>query len=153
MEEVVLERIEKDASDEQWNEYQSAKRDGGQGISPRQRTYIVALAREAGLSVDASQVRTREEASHLIERLKALNGTANGKSFDPELRDKRVAFGMATKLVFKKYMDRHKEVRRSKKFWHEVVEFYTEYQKQQESAVRSPSPSQGSANGEAPQNS
>lgn len=153
MQEVVLERIEKDAVEKQWEEYHDAKRESGQAISPRQRAYIVALAREAGLSVDASQVKSREEASHLIERLKAMNGSTNGKSFDPELRDKRVAFGMATKLVFKKYMDRHKEVRRSKKFWHEVEEFYREYQKQQESVVRSPSSSQGSANGEAPQDS
>lgn len=144
MEEVVLEGIEKEAIDEQWNRYHDAKRESAQAISPRQRAYIVALAREVGLSVDASQVKSREEASRLIERLKVLNGTANGKSFDPELRDRRVAFGMATKLVFKKYMDRHKEVRKSKKFWQEVAELYREYQKQQESAVRSPSAPQTS---------
>lgn len=140
MEEVILEKIEKNEADEKWNKHNEAeaKENGEVQPSKRQKAYIEALARSVGLKVDVSKMGNREEASRLIENLKLMNRRTNGNGFDSALRDKRVAFGMATKLVFKKYMDRHKEVRKSKKFWQEVEELYREYQSHQESVVHSP---------------
>ena len=56
-----------------------------------------------------------------------MNGFNNGN----EIEDKKVAFGMATKLVFKKYLDRHKDYRKLKVLWKEVEEFYRRYQERQ----------------------
>lgn len=104
----------------------------------RQLEYIGILSRSVGLKFDVSKIQTGQQASQLIERLKQLDGQMNGKSrsVENELRDKRVVFGMATKLVFKKYMDSHRDYRKSKSFWREVESFFQEYQLRQESAVR-----------------
>lgn len=136
MQEAVLERIEKDRMDEQWQKQQEADaEENGSSASEKQKAYIVTLARTVGLRMDISKVQSREEASRLIENLKLMSKRQNGNGFSTDLRDKRVAFGMATKLLFKKYIDRHKEVRRSKKFWQEVAEFYRDYNEHQERAI------------------
>lgn len=136
MQEAVLEKVEKEKADEQWNKFHEAEAsENGSSASERQKAYIVTLARTVGLRMDISKVQSRDEASRLIENLKLLSRRMNGNGFSTDLRDKRVAFGMATKLVFRKYMDRHKEVRRSKKFWQEVQQFYRDYQQNQEIAI------------------
>ena len=114
--------------------------DNESGPSDRQKTYILTLAKTAGLRVDVSTIRDRHSASRFIETLRLLSKRMHGSGTDYGLRDRRIAFGMATKLIFHKYLDRHKEFRRSEKFWHEVAEFYGEYQKRQEQILGPPAP-------------
>jgi hypothetical protein len=64
-----------------------------------------------------------------------LSKQMNGSNVN-ELRDKRIAFGMAAKLVFKKYLDTHRDYRKVKRFWDEVDSFYKAYQLRQEQAVQ-----------------
>ena len=107
--------------------------------SQRQLEYITLLADEMGSQVDLAAVQTGQEASQLIENLKAkkngVNGFRNGNGV--ELRDKRVAFGMATKLVFKRYSDQQKDPKKWKRFWKDVEAFYRAYQEQEEKAMHS----------------
>lgn len=65
--------------------------------------------------------------------IKLLNGNMNGHSI--ELRDKRVAFGLSTKLVFEKYVALHKTPIEWNKFWDDVDRFYTQYLNRQEVAA------------------
>lgn len=135
MEEAVLERIQKDKEDRQWDKYHAnvGQKNGKDKPSEKQRAYIAALGRTAGLNVDVSKIEDSEQASRLIERLKLLASRMNGNGFD--LRDKRVAFGLATKLVFRRYCEQQKDPTKWKRFWKDVNLFYTAYQKHQELAV------------------
>lgn len=64
-----------------------------------------------------------------------MNGGEGKRGFEQELRDKRVAFGVATKLLFRRYADKGKNPIRAKQFWSDVRAFYTAYQQEQELAV------------------
>jgi len=103
--------------------------------SARQKAYIQALARTAGLKMDVSTIGDKAKAARIIDSLKLLSGRMNGNSSD--VRDKRVAFGMATKLVFASYAGRERDISKwnPKKFWDEVRSFYADYLQQQELAV------------------
>jgi hypothetical protein len=106
--------------------------------SDRQKTYILTLAKTVGMKVDIATIRDKASASRFIETLKVLSTRMHGHAgprYDGDVRDKRIAFGMAAKLIFRKYLDRHKEFRRSEKFWNEVDEFYREYQRRQNTAL------------------
>lgn len=136
------EAVEKQRADEQWNKYhRTMENKEGKNIrkpSKKQIAYIVSLARSVGLRIDIAKIDSNVKASSLIERLKLLSRQMNGNSAMYELRDKKVTFGMATKLVFKKYLDRHRDYRKSKSFWKEVEEFYRQYQEKQAIAIRLP---------------
>jgi hypothetical protein len=134
MDEAVLEATRKQREDEQWARYHQPGPHGTDtkaSPSDRQKTYILTLAKTVGLKVDVSTIRDRDSASRFIERLRLLSRQMHGSAPDYEARDRRIAFGMATKLIFAKYLDRHKEFRRSEKFWNEVEELYREYHKRQ----------------------
>lgn len=118
--------------DEQWVPLGDIESEDSRPASAKQLSYIEALAREAGVKVNLEPIETSAQASKVITRLKQLSGQKPGV----DLRDSRVAFGMATKLVFKKYADSHRDYRKAKSFWREVREFYLAYQREQESAVR-----------------
>lgn len=142
--EAVMERIQKDEVDKQWNQYHETQGNGkNQSVKPsqKQKTYIFALARTVGMRIDVSNL-DKKKASELIDRLKTLsqkkNGNGNGYENNFQERDKRIGFGMATKLIFQKYLELHLKNRGSKEFWEEVEEFYKEYQKHQEGTVSSP---------------
>lgn len=125
MEQIVLEKTRK-----------SKFGNGNIEPSDRQKSYIVDLARDVGMKIDITKIDNRQKASKLIDNLEGLKRKGNVKQNGvSEVRDKRIAYGMATKLVFKKYTDRHKEIRKSKKFWQEVNDFYNEYLKQQGEAI------------------
>ena len=76
-----------------------------------------------GLKVDVSKIETKEQASRLIDRLKLLNHRMNGTTVHDDSRDRRVAFGMATKLFFTRYSDQQKW----KQFWKDGHTFYRQY--------------------------
>lgn len=128
--------VEKQRADAQWNRYhkgvEGKETPTTKKPSEKQIAYIVSLARSVGLRIDIAKIDSNLKASSLIERLKMLSRQMNGYSAMNELRDKKVAFGMATKLVFKKYLDRHRDYRKSKSFWKEVEEFYRQYQEKQD---------------------
>lgn len=138
MEEAVLENVHTDEADEQWNKYHETN---GKGIaakpkpSEKQKTYIVSLAKTVGLKVDVSTIRDKESASRFIERLKQLSSQMNGNGHAHELRDKRIAFGMATKLMFRRYSEQQKDPTKWKRFWKDVHAFYKAYQEEQELAT------------------
>lgn len=118
-------------------EGRSEQTNGGIADEPsaRQKAYIQALARAAGLKIDMSTIQDRQKATRIIDSLKLLNARANGNVSD--VRDKRVAFGMATKLVFASYAGRERDLSKwsPKKFWDEVQSFYADYLQHQELAV------------------
>lgn len=103
--------------------------------SARQKAYIQALAKAAGLTVDVSTIGDRQKATRIIDSLKLLNRQTHGDGFD--VRDRRIAFGMATKLVFVTHASREKDISKwsRSKFWDEVHNFYADYMRQQELAV------------------
>lgn len=138
MQEAVLDRIQKEKTEDEWKKFHNEEANGKAGNAeptPQQKGYIAALARAAGLSVDVSKVRDRQSASTLIERLRLLARRSNGNGFDAEQRDRRIAFGMATKLVFRRYLDQQKDPAKWKQFWKDVHAFYKSYQTEQEAAV------------------
>jgi len=134
MEEVVLEKVEKEKVDRLEARYHEAG-NSMKAPSEKQKAYMITLARTVGLRFNVSKIRDKAKASQLIERLKALNRQMNGKSLEAELRDKRVAFGMATKLVFRRYQEQQKEPMKWKRFWADVEAFYRTYTEEQEKAV------------------
>ena len=140
MNEVVTEQVQKEQTDKQWDRYYSQKGDGNaqaQKPSEKQKTYIVQLGKRVGLKIDLTRVDSRGAASRMIDHLRQLHGRmkGNGQQHSNELRDKRVAFGMATKLVYRKWVDLHHPPGKSKRFWKEVTELFEEYEKQQEAAL------------------
>lgn len=128
------EAIEKQRADEQWNQYNATK-ENIKKPSPKQIAYIISLAKTVGLRINIEKIDNTVKASSLIEKLKTLSRQINN-GFDNGARDKKVAFGMATKLVFKKYLDMHKDYRKAKSFWKEVDELYKQYQAKQEIAIK-----------------
>jgi len=134
MNEAVTERIEKEKIDSQWNDYHEAE-NGKEKLEPtgQQKSYLNFLAKAAGIKIDVSKIKDRNQASRLIDNLKKLRGSRNGNGLN-ELRDRRVAFGMATKLVYRKFVDLH-HTPGGKRFWKEVRVLFNEYEKQQEAAV------------------
>jgi translation elongation factor EF-1beta len=136
---MYQELAEKEREDTQWNRYREAaevkRNEKPKRPSGRQIAYIANLPKTVGVRIDISEIDSGIKASSLIEKLKMLSKQMNGSNVN-ELRDKRIAFGMAAKLVFKKYLDTHRDYRKVKRFWDEVDSFYKAYQLRQEQAVQ-----------------
>jgi len=139
MQEAVTERIEKEEADKQWQDYEESNAKTGKLEKPseKQKSYIISLGRRVGLKINIERVQDREAASRLIEQLRTLRGRVNGNGYQQSnvLRDRQIAFGMATKLVYRKWIDLHHNPRKSKRFWDEVTELFGEYEKHQETAL------------------
>ena len=93
----------------------------------KQLAAIRRLASVTKSSVNLSKIASKREASKLIERLIAKrNGGAERHSW--EVKDRKCAYGLATKLVFKRYLQIGRDYMGAKeRFWKEVDELYTEY--------------------------
>lgn len=120
------------------SERRSEQKVNGEAVeepSARQKAYIQALARAAGLNMDIATIQDKQKATRIIDSLKLLNARTNGNVSD--VRDRRIAFGMATKLVFVSYARREMDMSKwsPKQFWDEVRNFYADYMRQQELAV------------------
>ena len=118
--------------EDQWVPREDAESEDSKPASAKQLNYIEVLAREAGVKVNLDKIETSDQASKVITRLKQLSGKPEG---GVDLRERRIAFGMATKLVFRKYMESHRDYRKVKSFWKEVEAFFRDYEKAQETAV------------------
>ena len=71
----------------------------------------------------------------MIEELiaKRNGGTASNGS---DLKDRKCGYGLATKLIFGKYLEAGKNHMGSEQFWKEVDEFYSQYMEHQGRAIR-----------------
>ena len=134
MNETIKMEVEKQEVEEQWNKYREGQGKDERKPTEKQIAYIVALGRAVGIKIHTDKIASNSQASAMIERLKYLNLSMNGNN-GSDLRDKRVAFGMSTKLIFRRYADKEKDFRKSKKFWQDVRAFYQEYQDHQEKAT------------------
>jgi len=109
------------------------------GNSPTERQLVVIrkLARFTKASVNLNNIKTKQDASRLIEDLIAKqngnNGNGNGSS---DCKEKKIAFGLATKLVFCKYKEQKMDYILSHAFWGEVEAFYQQYVEHQDRAVK-----------------
>ena len=130
--------VEKLQADGQWDKYNQDVEEGKNGTIPseKQIAYIISLAKAVGLRVNVAKIDSNVKAASIIDKLKILNRKMNGFSSIKEPRDKMAAFGMVTKLVFKIYLARHRDYRKSKSFWKEVAEFYKQYLENQDMAVK-----------------
>jgi hypothetical protein len=101
----------------------------------KQLAVIRRLAKKANSNVDLSKVTTKQEASKVIEELIAKNGNGNNVNQN-DCRDKKVAFGLAAKLVFCKYKEQKMDFLKSDAFFKEVEEFYQKYTEHQDRAIK-----------------
>ena len=125
MEEEVLNSVQKHDTEDR----------RGSEPSRLQRGYILTLAKSVGLKVDVSKIESKERASRAIDSLKLLNRRMNGTAFHDQERNRRAAFGLATKLFFKRYSDQQRDPLKWKQFWKDVQKFYRRYVREQELAV------------------
>jgi len=100
-----------------------------------QLRYITRLAGLAGVKIDAGKIDSQNKASMIIVKLRSMTGQ-NGSSATSDLRDKRIAFAMATKLMFVKYMHFGINCTRSDRFWEDVAELYRQYQENQTAFIK-----------------
>ncbi len=114
--------------------------------SARQLAFITTLAQRVGKQVNVRGIKTKEAASGTIAELLEIglrigaatkvSRTASGTSSSAyDERDRRIAFGMSTKLVYSKYTTLGRRL--DDEFWPEVRSLYSAYQTEQERAVRS----------------
>jgi hypothetical protein len=99
----------------------------------KQLRAIQRLARAAKASVNLNKIASKQEASRIIDE---LLGKLNGKKSSRNDCDRKVAYGLATKLVFFRY-NNFKIDYNTDKFWEDVDEFYREYFRRQSRAVSS----------------
>ena len=106
-------------------------------ISEKQKGLLQKLAQTTGTNIGDIESLSSVEAGRLIDKLLAKrNGNGNGNGTDWDLRDRKIAYGMATKLVFERFLQSSRDYRKSKSFWNEVDAFFKAYQLRQEQAVK-----------------
>jgi len=127
-----------EATTEQIGRKQNERQPASGAPSERQKAYITALAAAAGLKMDASKIEDREKASRVIEHLKLLNGRMGGPRQIGDERDRKVAFGLATKLVYRRHVGQYGGIKSGALFWREVEQLFREYQREQERAIAPP---------------
>jgi len=124
--------------------------------SAEQKGFIYGLVRDLGVDVDMNRIRTSQQASVAIKKLKAMAEARGLRKKAPEAagrveqraqpapdaKDRKMAYGMATKLVFSQYVQENRAPLRSEGFWADVRTFYNAYMKNQEAALAAPLPSQ-----------
>ena len=100
----------------------------------KQMAVIRRLAKQTSTDIDLSKIGSKKEASKLIDE---LIGKRKGKSTNGgnEHRDKKCVYGLAVKLVFRRYMQLGTNYR-TEAFWKEVDEFYQQYLKHQDRATK-----------------
>lgn len=114
------------------------ERNADKGVNEPTNKQIAAISRLARLtksSVDMNKVSTKQQASELIEELIAKRSGAKGTAKGSNGNDSKCAYGMATKLVFSKYLEFEMDYRKVESFWDEVDEFYRTYVKRMSQAI------------------
>lgn len=106
----------------------------------KQLAAIRRMASVAKLNIDVNSIKSRREASQIIENLiQKRNGGSvavrNGS------QDKRcVAYGLSTKVVFYRYLKIGRNPQSSEQYWKDVDDFYRQYLEHQRRAMK-PGPS------------
>lgn len=96
----------------------------------KQINAIRKLARATKSSIDVDSIASKQEASRILDELIAKrNGTRKNSGNDS--RDRKVAYGMAVKLVFGRYQQSGSDYR-TEEFWKEVDEFHKQYLEHQD---------------------
>lgn len=131
MKEEVVELVRKEQDDAQWNALHDAERDIARP-SERQKAIVSALAHDVGLEIDVGKLRSSEQASRLIDRLRILARRMNGAE---RTHNPRAAFGMVVKLFFHRYVQLQRDPTKQPEFWQEVRRFYETYEREQELAM------------------
>lgn len=144
MEQTAREVTEKEREDRQWNAYHNGGARNGRApngeATAKQKAYIRGLAAARGIRVDLTSIDTREKASRVIERLKGADaGQSNGRvhkraANNVDVRDRKVAFGLATKLVAHRYAVQNRAIN-TPRFWEEVEQLHKAYEARQEVAL------------------
>ena len=130
MQETTMGKVRKDETERDWEKYHDNSPTEGQ------KEYISSLARTVGLKVNPANIESRQKAARIIDQLKLASRRQNGRTFDQELRDRRMAFGMVTKLMFSRYRQQQKDPLKRKGFWKDVNTLFVTYLEHQEEAVR-----------------
>lgn len=119
---------------------ETQRESGGDTPTEKQISYLKRLAAGAGKTVDVSGMSKRE-VSRLIDELRDTtekpggSGNGNGRRNRTDDHDRRIAFGMATKLVYQRYLKTGEGVPNSERFWKDVKAFFEAYGKEQERAT------------------
>lgn len=77
------------------------------------------------------KITTVSQASKRIEVLSMIVSGLNGRVMKLEDKERRVAFGLATKMVFFRYMSMGGDPCTSVSYWKEVTRFFIKYERQQ----------------------
>jgi len=112
----------------------------GSAPTDKQLNAIRKLARMTNTSVDMDSIRTKQEASKILDEL-IPKGNLKGKDNSStksgnDCREKKVAYGLAVKLVFARYQQLSMDTN-AESFWSDVDEFYQQYLEHQDRAVKS----------------
>ena len=94
---------------------------------------IRKLAKATKSDVNLDNIGSKKEASKLIDELIAKrNGTTKNED---RLRDKKCAYGLATKLIFGRYQRANADWS-SDEFWRDVGNFYQQYLQHQDRTMK-----------------
>ena len=101
----------------------------------KQLNAIRKLARATKSSINLSKIASKQEASKIIDELiaKRNGGSQNSNS---DSRDRKAAYGLAVKLVLKRYQQLNIDYKKSGSFWKDVDEFYQQYLQHQDRAIK-----------------
>jgi len=101
----------------------------------KQLNAIRNLARATKSSVNLNKIASKQEASKIIDELIGKRNNNNNNNHDSELKDKKAAYGLATKLVFCRYKQLNIDYKKAENFWKDVEDFYKQYLQHQDRAL------------------
>lgn len=79
MGELVTEQVEKEQTDSEWRKFhERGNGNGRQEPTAQQKSYLNFLAKAAGVEVDVSKLKDRNQASRLIDSLKNARSSGRG---------------------------------------------------------------------------
>ena len=107
----------------------------GNEPTEKQLNAIRKLARMSNTSIDVDSIRTKQEASRILDEL-IPKGNPKGRNDNTDCREKKMAYGLAVKLVFARYQQLSMDTK-SESFWSDVDEFYQQYLEHQDRAIKS----------------
>ncbi len=111
---------------------------GDSAPTEKQKRYLQRLAKKAGREVDVDTL-TKREASRLIDELSG-NGGGERETADNGYNDgnRNSAFGLATKLVYQRYLNTGAAPQINEEFWSKVRELFHAMEREQQAALNSP---------------
>ena len=101
----------------------------------KQINAIKKLARSTNTDVDLNSITTKWEASKILDKLIAKR-SGRSQNNNSDSRDRKAAYGLAVKLVLKRYQQLNIDYKKTGSFWKDVDEFYQQYLQHQNQALR-----------------